>query len=774
MKAQVLAAVVLVVAASCSPAAVAPRAPSPPPDPAISVAAGAGYYVTRLIDGEALPGNERGAPVTPKVTADFTGPPTSNDWWSSLIWQFDRGGKANPYSEPMFAHPLAMQAERGGLAVAYPTEVVVEKAGYSYPFTPDLLVGAAGLDAPDTRVARYSDWTVTAAWGDHFRATFGHGLPFVYVEATGGRARVEPRGDDAAAWRLDGEVATVTVRGHHYGLFAPAGARWVRKGAAVEADAPYYSVAILPDGAPKTLALFRDHAHVFVTGGTVAWEYQPDRGEVVTRFQLATEARGGKPDATAPIVALYRHQWLHTDTPLTAHGYVSPRGAMKVAVAGEVATRLRYDGVLPFLPLVDPAGRAALADRVDEAWRRGDFVPPGLEGKKDTYWTGKALGRLAVLVHLADQAGHTRARADLLRSLQNELEDWFDGAAPHLFYYDATWRTLIGLPSAYFSAAQLNDHHFHYGYFVFAAATVAHFDPGWAAEDRYGALVELLIRDAASWDRADTRFPFLRNFDPYAGHSWANGPALFANGNNQESSSEDVNFAVGAILWGTATGDHAIRDLGVFLHANLTAAIEQYWFDVDREVFPAGFDRAAIAILWGDGGRYDTWWDSSPVYIHGINVLPLTGGSLYLGRRPAYVRRNWEALVAANRGEPLQWRDVLWMYLALADADGAARRWGDRNAFTLEFGNSSAAIDHWIRTLRAAGGLDPEVSADSATALALRKGNDRTYLAYNPSGAPLTVRFSDGMTLAVPARSYAHERKPVADPRRPIADRRTR
>jgi endoglucanase Acf2 len=749
--------VALVLAIGCSPPTVEPRAPAPPPDPSSSVAVGKGFYVTTLAGDEKPPSDERGAPALPKVTADFTGAPTSNDWWSSLIWRFDRGGKPNPYSEPMFAHPLAMQAERGGLAIAYPTEVTVDKAGYRHPFTPDLLIGAAGLDAPDTRVARYSDWTVTAAWADTFRATFGHGMPFVYVEATGGRARVTLRGraDDT---KLDGEVVTLTIRGHHYALFAPA--RWVARGDTFEADAPHYTVAVLPDRTPATLARFRDHAHVYVTGGTVAWRYEPATGEVVTTYAWQTELRGRRGDAriTAPLVALYRHQWLNTKTPPLA-SYASPRGEMKLVAASEVATRLRYDGVMPFLPVVDPAAKAALADRVDTAWRRGNYFPPGMDGKKDSYWSGKALGRLAILVHLADQSGHTRARADLLRALQNELEDWFDGQAPYHFYYDKTWRTLIGLPSGYFSGSQLNDHHFHYGYFVFAAATVAHFDPAWAARERYGEAVELLIRDAASWDREDARFPFLRNFDVYAGHSWANGPALFANGNNEESSSEDVNFAVGAILWGTATGNHQIRDLGVFLHANLAAAIEQYWFDVDDAVFPKRFDRAAIAILWGDGGRYETWWDPSPVFVHGINVLPLTGGSLYLGRRPGYVKRNWDAMVAANRGEPLQWRDVLWMYAALGDADGMWRRWREQHDFAPEYGNSAAAIEHWIRTLTVTGGLDVEVTGDSATAFALRRGDARTYVGYNPTAAAQTVRFSDGARLVVPARSYAHQRR---------------
>jgi len=66
-----------------------------------------------------------------------------------------------------------------------------------------------------------------------------------------------------------------------------------------------------------------------------------------------------------------------------------------------------------------------------------------------------------------------------------------------------------------------------------------------------GAMVELLIKDIANWDRNDTRFPFLRNFDPYEGHSWASGHAGFADGNNQESSSEAINAWQAIILWGS-------------------------------------------------------------------------------------------------------------------------------------------------------------------------------------------------------------------------------
>jgi len=72
-------------------------------------------------------------------------------------------------------------------------------------------------------------------------------------------------------------------------------------------------------------------------------------------------------------------------------------------------------------------------------------------------------------------------------------------------------------------------------------------------------MVELLIREIASPDRNDPLFPFLRNFDPYAGHSWASGNAQFADGNNQESSSEAMNAWYGIILWGELTGNRRLQ-----------------------------------------------------------------------------------------------------------------------------------------------------------------------------------------------------------------------
>jgi endoglucanase Acf2 len=244
--------------------------------------------------------------------------------------------------------------------------------------------------------------------------------------------------------------------------------------------------------------------------------------------------------------------------------------------------------------------------------------------------------------------------------------------------------------------------------------------------------------------------------DPYAGHSWANGPSLFPEGNNQEASSEDINFSAGVILWAALTGDDELRDLGIYLYANQVTAIEQYWFDVDKKVFPKGFDHGAVARVWGAGGRYDTWWSDDPVFIHGINYLPVTGGSLYLGRRPDYVRRAYDEVYKLNRGKILIWRDYFWMFLAMADADEAVELFEQDPYYTPEFGNTAAKTYQWIYNMQALGKVDTSVTADQPTYAVFKKGEGRTYVAFNPTKKPLTVRFSDGKKLSVPPLELAY------------------
>src|SRR4051812_34691715 len=81
-------------------------APQVRPESQIKI--GEGSFSKELVPGEKPPSNEQGQPVTPRVTADFKQVPTTNEWWSSLIWQFRKEG--NAFSEEMHPHPLTLKA----------------------------------------------------------------------------------------------------------------------------------------------------------------------------------------------------------------------------------------------------------------------------------------------------------------------------------------------------------------------------------------------------------------------------------------------------------------------------------------------------------------------------------------------------------------------------------------------------------------------------------------------------------------------------------------
>ncbi len=735
---------------------------------------GAGSYATSRPAGAAAPAACAGVSANPRlyVTANApAGAVPTNDWWSSLLYKRDNVGCQ--FSAPLHAHPMSFQPGADGLGVSYTTTPSISGTPttvgeYHYPYSREFTLGVAGLSSPDVKVDGWTDWTVSPYWsggGRTLRTTIGHGLPFVYAQVTGGNA-VLSFPSAPAVWVNSGNRVGFTMRGHDYVAYAPTGATWTVSGTTITstlAGRGYLSVALLPT-TPSTPAAERTaladsyatYAHRHVTGTTVSWSFNQSTSTVNATYAFATTAREGSAGST--VVSLYPHQWknLAGGTPI-APTYVSARGPMRTLVGvSSFTTATKFTGVLPEVPAVATstgADLATLGGLLDQAANGDPLAGFG----NDTYWTGKGLGRAARLAEIADQLGRTAQRDRMLAAIRTRLTDWFTASAgktQRVFAYDAAWGTLVGFPASYGSDTELNDHHFHYGYYIAAAATLARFDPGWAAQSQYGAMVNLLIRDANSWQRNDPMFPFLRDFDIYAGHDWASGHAAFGAGNNQESSSEGMNFANALIQWGIATGNTAVRDAGLFIYTTQAQAIQEYWFDATDTNFPAAFGHSAVGMVWGDGGAYATWFSGEPEMIQGINLLPITGGSLYMGQRPSYVNTNWDELVRNNGGQPTVWQDILWSFRALGSGgagDAALAALRANPSYPPEEGESRAHTFHWIRNVAALGTVDTTITADTPLYAVFTKNGARTYVATNVSANPVTVRFSDGRTLTVAA-----------------------
>ena len=685
-------------------------------------------------------------------TADLTGPMLTGQWWSSLVWQ--------KYSQNLFAHPLALLCASNGLAVSYPgASIHGNKTGIfggGSGRDGDLKLGHSAAAAfPQADCGGFSDWFLTAIFAAgpaSLRASFGHGSPFVYCLYAGGNPTVSfTKAPQIWSGTPHAAVLGLTVNGHHYGLFGPSGSTWTGLEGTTFVNLargkPYFSLALLPDNQPATLAWFRKYAYSHVTDTRL--EFKTEAGVVQASYQFMVKPYEGAEAGT--LFALYPHQWKYATTKLTEMTYGSVRGVMKVGEGRSFSTAVPVQGVLPMLPaqgIADP-------ERMMKYLKAEASQKPG--GFGDTYWEGKHLGKLATLSGVAEAAGAPGLRKVFTDEIKRRLEAWFSpapGKEQPVFYYNATWGTLIGSRPSYGSDLPLNDHHFHYGYFIRAAAEVARLDPAWAGQ--WGPMVKLLIRDIASPDRRDPMFPHLRCFDKYAGHSWASGDANFADGNNQESSSESLNAWYGLVLWGQATGDLAVRDTGVALFNTERTAVEEYWFDVSGSNYPKDFPNVALGMVWGGKGAFGTWFSGDIDCIHGINWLPFTPASLYMGRHPDYVKKNHDRIVQTRKGGQDYnngWGDLVLMFYALANPDAAAAYFDANPDCKLEGGNTHAFMDHWIHTLKNLGLNDTGVTADYPLVGVFNQNGRKTYAAYNGATTPLTVTFSDGTKLEAKPRT---------------------
>jgi endoglucanase Acf2 len=732
-----------------------------------TIKVGRGSYTLTVPPGTKQP------PATVYRTDTLRGPIPTNDWCSSLV--FAR------YSECHYPHPLAVKATAAGLRVYYPGASITANRVGIFGDMPDdgqdLVLGhSTQAEFPDARLHTFSDWFVTTSFAHRDRqmlVSYGHGSPFVYALYEGGEPLLTlPKKPTIWSGDAQSPVLGITLGGRHYGLFGPSGATWAgldtNKLACRTGGKRYFALAVLPQATAETLTLFRRYAYAHVVGTRIEWSYDPPSSTVSERFTFTTKAHEG--DETATLFALYPHQWRRTSTRLLDRDYDSVRGTMKLAAGTSFSTRRVYPGVLAGLP-----DRGGYDRKTLKRYIKDETAAPVPE-VRDTYWTGKRLGKLAALVPIAEAVGDEPAKVRFLGEMKQRLEGWFTASkAPGaskgagLFCYNRTWGTLIGFPASYGSDDQLNDHHFHYGYYIKAAAEVARQDPTWAAPERWGGMVRLLIRDIASPDRNDELFPFLRNFDPYAGHSWASGTALFASGNNHESSSEAMNAWTGLILWGEATGDRAMRDLGIYLYTVEMDAINTYWFDVKGENPRRGYTPSVVTMVWGGKGVNETWFSNKPPIVHGINWIPIHAGSLYLGQYPGYVRRNYQALVKENSGETCaDWADAVLMYLALADPQTALRQFNEReDTLPIEAGNTRANLYYWLHSLNALGQVDRSVTANHPLYAVFRKEAKRTYVIHNMSDHPLSVSFSDGTRIVAPRKGVVAETRTIDSGRAP-------
>ncbi len=715
---------------------------------------GNGSY-TKTFPGTDAAGRNGFPSGTPFLTGTAaTKPVPTNDWWSHKV--------KNSHSGNLFNYPFTLKTVNSGLVVSYIPWGPIDNI---LPVT----VGVAGLNASAANVSDFTDWTVTMDWsnGNHgFQATTGIGMPFVYF--TKNTADVAQITIEEGTVTISNEMMIVenARNGADFAVYAPVGSSWIQNGNTYTSTLNgknYWSLGFIPLTASNITTVanqYKQYAYVFPANTKAEWSYDEATSIVTTNFIVETDVKEGL-DSTM-LLGLLPHQWANLSAASPApnqSSYQTVRGELKTLNGNNFIVENTFHGILPTLPYLDYYSNGFSPAKLKNKIKL--LENDGLNSWTDSYNEGQEMNRLIQTARIAELSGDTIALNKLRTTVQNRLEDWLkynSGEVAFLFYYNDTWSAMLGYPAGHGQDGNINDHHFHWGYFIHAASFVEQFNPGWSAQ--WGGMIDLLVRDAANPNRDDNLFPFLRNFSPYAGHCWANGFASFPQGNDQESTSESMQFNSSLIHWGAIMNNDSIRDLGIYLYTTEQTAIDEYWFDKYNRNFQASQQYSLVSRVWGNSYDNGTFWTNDIAASYGIELYPIHGGSLYLGQDTNYVHQLWDEIeqntgILTNDPNVNLWHDIMWEYLAFIDPQKAINLYDSYPNRGLKFGVSDAQTYHWLHSMNVLGNVDISLTANHPLAAAFNKNGSVTYVGQNYGTDSINITFSDGYILPVPPRTLA-------------------
>ncbi|MFN3405997.1 MAG: glycosyl hydrolase [Cytophagaceae bacterium] len=731
---------------------------------------------------------------------NYTGPFQSHQWWTSALWNVNLGNgtdgevtfRGHNHSGRMFPYPMILTAANTGFEISYrPNANIVSGANQvnNGPVLIHMRVGFTGQNATATSVDGYGDWHATfrqVSGANILRATTASGCPYLFVERNNttdlqfynqGTSRLNAIYTDAnvhavsiTADPMNSAASQATI-----GLFFPPGTTlggynvpglagnvngMAPFGANFTADIPdaarYVTVAVLPDASQATLTLFAQRAFNFITGTTHTYNFNETAATLTTNFNVTTTNVYGAAN-TGTLQALYRHQWLYSPqangAEYTGLQYYCPRGAMRLVRGNTFSTVMPHLGILPNLAWANTANRVQLNNYINAFANSLALMANAADGyNKDQFM------ELTTNLQIARQIGNMAAFNTILFHLRDRLQDWLvsnDANYNRYFAYSPLFNHMSHYPNGFGSSGTFVDAHFHVGYFIMAAAILARYDAAFI--NNYGAMVETVIRSIANetkemtdpGNNGNTRpwFPYLKYFDPYTGHSWADAMAT-----DQESVSEAINFAAGVFLWGQATNNNTMKQLGALLFVTESEAARQYWFDVDGAVNGAPYANAYthrhMTMVYNWGGNYATFFGNEPEWIHGITYVPVTGASTWLGTHVQGAATEY-AQIGQNYGQWGGWGEAINAQHATHNATAAIAAFNANNGL---WGITKRAFTyHWIHTFDSVGVIDATVRADIAGYQVFKKGDCKHYMIYMPRGqGPRVVTFTDGRSFNVP------------------------
>ena len=423
------------------------------------------------------------------VAENFTQAVPSNDWWSSVVFP----AFGDRHSAPLYAHLLTIKIEEKGLS---PSSQSQRKAFQTSdttwesitPFDRQLQVQVLSEETKGFELITYGNWSFTGGWQqpeERPELTVAQGSPITWLKGVKANDINISWQGESEEQSLEGGKLNIKIDQDHYTVYSSIGIWTQNEGKirlATEEDAVVdLALALLPKGATEeTIKKFDDSASTRITTTEFGFAKDSNPYNISIAYEYGSQSY---PDNTNTLFAIYPHLKNIVNSSFnTGETYESARGQMELHEGNSFHAVIPALGLLPMLSMVlsESEKEEARAQLLNDS----EINNPSsyLNQFGDKYWSGEALLKSIQSAHLAKALGEDDLSAKIVNAVTETLDDWFEAsgeAGDRHFAYNPIWDTVQGYPDSFGSARQLNDHHFHDGYFIHAAALAGLLNPSW-------------------------------------------------------------------------------------------------------------------------------------------------------------------------------------------------------------------------------------------------------------------------------------------------------
>ena len=516
-------------------------------------------------------------------------------------------------------------------------------------------------------------------------------------------------------------------------------------------DGNYFSIGAIQS--LQEASFYHKYAYSFIHKSYSDFEVDYTNSKVITTYYQNYSNVEGNGHS---IVALMPHQYKYSSVSLTDKKFKTIRGDFKIYDGNIFTTEQSFYGMLPGYTL--PTDSSFSKNTLEEYFASLDgntntTFGDSDEYRKGPYWDAKTIYPLAQGVMMADQAGSDNYKQKFLTKLENYLIDWFTYSGSNdesYLYYDEVYGTMYYSNNDFNTSKYLNDHHFTHGYLVLSAAIASMYDSNFF--NNYKGIIELLAKDYANPSRNSSTYPYLRTFDKWFGHSWADGYGAAAEGNNQESSGEALNSWIGAYTFGLLNNDQEMIDAAIYGYTTELNSIKQYVFNYDQDLWSTEYKKTAdvCCIMWGGKNTDATFFGLNPSFVYGIHWLPIgeyVSGYAITDNDKVALQRIYNSYLKKKVGFKDTWMSNMRCVEALLNPDNAIANFNKNAILNDDYPNDLAPTYYNIYAAKSMGLRSDDLYIRNATNVGwdVFKKDGSTYYVqvFNPSSSSQNYEICD-------------------------------